>query len=280
MPKARTYSGPLLPGQTSVLRKPRGYKKGKSYGKKSTKSTKSLIQRELFKMSETKKKENSFNEKQWGSQTGNIALRPDGSNDTNANKLPTQGDGPDDRDGNSVAPIGWFFKGHMKIQGSTSEGDNRVSLHRVVCCEVKNSSTINNDLSDPNLIMGPAGIARGIYGDVRDIYADFNWDKTGKPFYDRVFRMKAGDIDREFNPTTGAITSVGSTPANVVFLDIKKFYKPTKKLSTDETSDAWWNGRRGNITMMIMARNANDDTALSGLNSELSGRSKFLFKDM
>jgi hypothetical protein len=92
--------------------------------------------------------------------------------------------------------------------------------------------------------------------------------------------MKAGDIDREFNPTTGAITSVGSTPANVVFLDIKKLYNPSHKLSCDEVSDAWWNGRRGNITMMIIARNANDDTTLSGLNTELSGESKFLYKDI
>jgi hypothetical protein len=243
-------------------------------------STKNLVHKELLQMAETKKNTKRYNEKQWGSQTGNIAIQPDGSNDTNMNSPTRAGLGVDDRTGNSVNPIGWFFKGHMKIQGSTSEGDNRVSLHRVVCCEVKNSSTINSDLSDPNLIMGLNGTAVGLFGDVRDIYADFNWDKTGKPFYDRVFRMKAGDIDREFNPTTGAITSVGSTPANVVFLDIKKLYNPSHKLSCDEVSDAWWNGRRGNITMMIIARNANDDTTLSGLNTELSGESKFLYKDI
>jgi len=220
---------------------------------------------------------NIFDEYQLGSMTGSACLV--GSNGhVNTNPVPAKGDGVDKRDGNEIQPVSWNFKGHMKIQGSSINLDNRISHIRVLACFFDDKNAPNEAMDNTNVLLGTDGNARALYHDFRDNYSDINWSFL-KPFYDKNFVLTPGQIMPVYNSSSSTFNNSYAGPASVVKLNISHKFKTNSVLRCDEAVDTMWNGRN-NIALIVLCRNLNDDTTTSTLYTELQGRAVLRYKDL
>ena len=258
-------------------RKRRPARRPKKSAPPSRSQVSSMIKKSLYKEAETHCLYGEVDEFQTGSQTGSAALRLTGQNIQNMCIFPARGDANTQRSGQSIQPIMWELKGHMRIPGASASQDNRVSSVRVVACTFDQTDAPNADLINEGAVLRYNGVSRQLFGDYRDTYAEINFAKY-LPFYDKTFRMKPGYLERQYD-SNGILTSVGETAGTTIPLRIRKFWKKGTKLTAGTTGNLYSQTKNGNIAVFIIARNANDDTTLSTLNVEICASTKFKFKD-
>lgn len=268
--KVAPATAPARPARKSVR---------KTNKSKSSKSLNKKVLDVLYKTAETKSVYYELDEEQLGSQTGSKSLRAQGQNNQNLSRFPARGDSPNQREGQAINPVMWQFKGHMRIPGASAAQDNRVTMVRVIAAHFQPNEDPDRDLTSTGSLLYYNGTSRGLFNDYRDTYADINWERfAGKPFYDKVFRMKPGYLVREYD-SAGVLTTVGEIAGDTVPLKIVKYFKKGTKFSCDANQDTFCNNSQGNICIMVIARNANDDTTTSTLNVEVTGSIKYMFKD-
>lgn len=240
-----------------------------------------VAQSVLYKNAETKKNWLFVNEFQVGSQTGNKCLTHNNSfAGVNFNyPLPTADSG-EGRDGNMIQPIRFNFNGHIRVQGSSSNQENRLTHCRVVAAFYREGHKPDSNLNDSDLLRY-GNDTQGLFGDFRDTYANFNWEKV-RPFYDKVMTLAPAYIHRAYD-SAGNLQEVGEQLSNVS-RDVRKlnitynFKKGTKLVCQDsDLASGDWN--RNNIVIFVICRNANDDLTTSTLYTEVSGLAALTYKD-
>lgn len=259
-----------------ITRKPRKAPLNKSQYKAIQKVARGV----LYKTAETKTNWMYVDEIQTGSQTGTRCLTHDntfaGVNFNYPLGINSSGEG---RIGNQIQPLQFAFDGHIRIQGASSNQEARLSHCRIVACLYREGHKPDLNLNDQDLLRY-GNENRALFGDFRDTYASFNWEKI-RPFYDKTFALAPSYIHREYD-ANGTLQEVGEQLSNVG-RDVRRinikynFPKGSKLICEDNDVATEWN--KNNIAIFVICRNVNDDLTASTLYTEISGLGKLTYKD-
>lgn len=261
-----------------TYRKKNNYRprKSKKSNKMTYKKINRMIENKIYKTAETGRIYKYCDEQQMSLQTGNAKLLTNISADAgNWISPPATGNGVQDRTGNSINPVSFNWKGHIKISGATNLSENRKVQVRIVAYFYKQGNNVNNTLTDLDILRYGNNVV-GLFNDFRDMYADFNWSKI-RPFYDRTVTLTPAFLKL----ADDNVTNLGNFYGNgndMARINIKhKFKKGTVLSCEDSDADDW---KKNNIGILMMCRNANDDYTTSTLNLEVQGLGDFSYKDI
>ena len=116
---------------------------------------------------------------------------------------------------------------------------------------------------------------QGLSNDFKDTYKKFNWN-VFRPFYDRVYKVAP-----EFQMTDSAGINLGNFAGfhkDGFKINIKHNFAKGSQLTCEAHNSGQW--RKNNIALIVIARNARDDTTVSTLNLEVQGLGCLTYKDI